>query len=213
MKRIQEEIQFKTPTPIQMQTIPVIAKRRDVMALAETGSGKSLSFILPILAKIDHDSEGVQAIVLAPTRELLLQLYKQFMVFNPYPKKVQVKFLRKKLIPKTEDEVINFTSNTKVLLSTPLRLEKVLREIDLKFSSVKFIVIDEADALFDMGFLDQVDKIIKHCTCPTIQKSFFSATMNPAVSDLLFQNMNDPIKITVGIKNATASTVSQKLIY
>ena len=133
-----------------------------MISLAETGSGKSLAFILPILSKIDTETDGIQAIVLAPTRELLIQLYKQFMVFNPHPKKIRVRFLRKKLIPKTQDEAKQFISNTKILLSTPLRLEKVLREIDLQFNSVKHLVVDEADALFDMGFLNQVDKIIKH---------------------------------------------------
>ena len=95
MKRIQDQIKFRRPTAIQMQIIPIIAKKRDVIALAETGSGKSLSFILPILCKVNPDVEGVQAIVLAPTRELLLQLYKQFMVFNPQPKRIKVKFFRK----------------------------------------------------------------------------------------------------------------------
>lgn len=212
-KRIKEEIKFSAPTPVQMQTIPIIAKKRDVISLAETGSGKSLSFILPILSKIIPESEGIQAIVLAPTRELLIQLYKQFMVFNPHPKLVRVRFLRKKLIPKTQDEVNAFTKNTKILLSTPLRLEKVLREIDLKFSTIKFLVVDEADALFDMGFLHQVDKIIKFCTNPSLQKSFFSATMQPQIEELLRQNMNDPIKVTIGMKNTTNHNVEQKLIY
>ena len=213
MKRIKEQILFKHPTPIQMQTIPIIAKKRDVIALAETGSGKTLSFVLPILCRIDLENQGVQAIVLAPTRELLLQLYKQFLVFNPHPKKIKVRFLRKKLIPKDQTEVENFTKNTKILLSTPLRLAKVLKELDLKLESVKNIVVDEADALFDMGFLDQVDQIIKHWTNSWLQKSYFSATMQPVIEDLLKQHMNDPIKITVGIKNATATSVAQRLVY
>lgn len=213
MKRIREQIKFRRPTPIQMQTIPIITKKRDVIALAETGSGKSLSFILPILCKVNPEVEGVEALILAPTRELLLQLYNQFLVFNPHPKKIKVKFLRKKLIPKDQTEVKDFVKNVKILLSTPLRLEKVLRELDLQFSSVKHLVVDEADALFDMGFLGQVDKIIKHCTNPALQKSFFSATMQPAIEDLLKENMSDPIRITVGIKNATTSNVTQKLVY
>jgi ATP-dependent RNA helicase DDX52/ROK1 len=196
-----------------MQIIPIIAKKRDVIALAETGSGKSLSFILPILSKIDPEKDGVQAIILAPTRELLIQLYKQFLVFNPQPKKIKVKFLRKKLIPRDNSEVDGFVKNCKVLLSTPLRLDKVLKEIDMKFSTVKFLVIDEADALFDMGFISQIDRIIKTCTNTHLQKSFFSATMQPAIEELLKENMNDPIKITVGIKNATTSSIDQQLVY
>ena len=213
MKRIKEQIQFKHPTPIQMQTIPIIAKKRDVIALAETGSGKTLSFVLPIVWRVNSEAEGIQAIVLAPTRELLLQLYKQFLVFNPYPKKVKVRFLRKKLIPKDQTEVDNFLKNTKILLSTPLRLAKVLKELDFKLGSVRNFVVDEADALFDMGFLKQVNEIIKLWTNPCLQKSYFSATMNPVVEDMLKHNMNDPIKIIVGIKNATASNVTQKLVY
>lgn len=213
MRRIKDQIKFKIPTPVQMQTIPIIAKKRDVIALAETGSGKSLSFILPILCRVNPELEGIQAIVLAPTRELLLQLYKQFLVFNPQPKKIKVKFLRRKLIPRDQTEVAHFIKNTKILLTTPLRFDKVLKELDLKLDTVKHIVVDEADALFDMGFLGQVDKIIKKCNNPSLQRSYFSATMQPAIEELLRQNMTDPVKIVVGIKNATTSNVNQKLVY
>lgn len=135
------------------------------------------------------------------------------MVFNPQPKKLKVKFLRRKLIPKDQTEVDHFVNNCKILLSTPLRLESVLKELDLKFETVRHIVVDEADAMFDMAFLPQVDKIIKHCTNPSLQKSYFSATMQPAIEEMLRENMSDPVKIICGLKNATAGNVEQKLVY
>jgi ATP-dependent RNA helicase DDX52/ROK1 len=189
MRRIKDDIKYVKPTPVQMQAIPIIAKNRDVIALAETGSGKSLAFILPILAKMKLDVEGYQALVLVPTRELAKQINRQFLVFNPFPRKA------------------------KILVSTPLRLVKIIKEQKLDLSTVRNIVVDEADALFEMGFIKQVNEIIKGCTHSELQKSYFSATMLPAIEEVLRENMNDPIKITSCISNATNSNIEQKLVY
>ena len=177
MHRMLSQLMFKQPTPIQMQSIPIINAGKDLISLAETGSGKSLAFILPILAKIKQNESGVQAVVLAPTRELAIQLYKQFLVFNPAPKKIKVKFFRAALIPYRQEDVDNFRAQTHVLITTPQKLKHASSTLDLKLDSVKTFLADEADTLFDLGFLEEVTSILDKCTNPDLQTIFFSATM------------------------------------
>ena len=123
--------------------------------------------------------------MLAPTRELAIQLYKQFLVFNPNPKAIKVKFLRKALIPKTSDDVAEFWMQTHILISTPLRLSQVVQNIDLGLHSVKLFIADEADTLFDLGFFESVSTILQKCTHKALQKCYFSATMQPAIEEVL----------------------------
>ena len=202
---------YARPSPVQMQGIPILFEKRDAIVLAETGSGKSLAFIAP-LVHMHKKGDGLKAIIVAPTRELAIQLYKEFLMFKSETG-ARVKFLRKALTPKTQEEYESFSKSLEILISTPLKLAQLSEKFNLECLS--HLVIDEADKMFEMGFLEQIDAILGNCTkSHKIAKFMFSATMQPGIEDIVRQVMtNDPIKVQIGLRNATASTVTQKLIY
>lgn len=119
-----QEAGYKKPTPSQMQGIPILFGKRSAIILAETGSGKSLSFIAPLLNMIKN-GDGLKAIVVSPTRELTIQLYKEFLMFsslNSGSHNARVKFMRKALFPKSKEQFDQLIQSTEVLISTPLKL-------------------------------------------------------------------------------------------
>jgi superfamily II DNA/RNA helicase len=148
---------FARPSPVQMQGIPILFEQRDAIVLAETGSGKSLAFITPLI-HLHHRGEGLKAIIVVPTRELAIQLYKEFLMFTSMKKgqgsnlPARVKFLRKALIPRTDEQFENFVDSCEVLISTPLKLAQLTDQYKLK--GLRNLVIDEADKMFEMGFLE-----------------------------------------------------------
>lgn len=120
---------FARPTPVQMQAIPILFDKRDAIVLAETGSGKSLAFITPLI-HLHKRGNGLKVIIVVPTRELAIQLYKEFLMFTTVKKGskdslARVKFLRKALIPKSEDQMKQLVASCEVLISTPLKLAKL----------------------------------------------------------------------------------------
>ena len=121
MSIVTKDSNFKTPMPVQMQAIPILFSLRDAIICAETGSGKSLAFVLPML-KLVKPREGLQSLILAPTRELAIQLYKDFLVYMGTSTRLKVKFLRKALYPKSKEAFNEFVRGTDILISTPLKL-------------------------------------------------------------------------------------------
>lgn len=148
---------YTAPTPVQMQAVPVLAARRSAIVLAETGSGKSLAFIAPLLELVKR-GEGLSAIVIAPTRELTIQLYKEFLMFQEsrLQSSPRVRFLRKALMPTNEDALKKFLKTTEILVASPLKAAQLTEKFP-SIPNVKFLVIDEADKMFELGFLEQVD--------------------------------------------------------
>lgn len=145
---------YTRPTPVQMQALPILFDKRDAIILAETGSGKSLAFIAPLI-HMNKKGDGLKAIIVVPTRELAIQLYKEFLVFSsadnfhPMPR---VKFLRKALVPKTDDQFTQFCKNCEILISTPLKLAELTDAFTIE--NISHLVVDEADKMFEMGFLE-----------------------------------------------------------
>lgn len=123
---------YTRPTPVQMQAIPILFEKRDAIVLAETGSGKSLAFIAPLL-HMHRKGSGLKAVIVVPTRELAIQLYKEFLTFSAKEPKqpdesaasARVKFLRKALVPRTTQQFTEFCQNCEVLISTPLKLAEL----------------------------------------------------------------------------------------
>lgn len=180
---------FKVPTPIQRKVIPLIIEGRDVIACSRTGSGKTAAFIIPMLNKLEkHSSKyGCRALLLLPTREQALQTasnLKQFIKFSD---------LRYSVIVGGhgfEGQFEAIASNPDILIATPGRLMQLLDETDLSLSKIEYIVFDEADSLFEMGFLPQIRTILNKVSTNR-QTMMFSATIPQEVSDFAIAGMRD----------------------
>lgn len=215
-----ESAKFSEPSPIQMQAIPISLHGREVMACAPTGSGKTLSFVVPILHDLKGPAkEGFRAVVISPTRELAQQTYRQFeamsrgkpfkicvltQVSNIENPKVAEQFshfgelCRNRLFPPSP--LTLFFLQSDILIATPLRLVHALQHDALKLDSVRHLVLDEADQLLDLGFLDQIDEILAACSNPKVIRSLYSATIPSSVEELASSIMKDPIRVVIGQK-------------
>ncbi|XP_078445322.1 P-loop containing nucleoside triphosphate hydrolases superfamily protein [Wolffia australiana] len=200
---------FKEPTPIQRQAIPVLLSGRECFACAPTGSGKTLAFLLPIIMKLKHGSkEGLRAIILCPTRELAGQTSRECKRLVK-GKKFNVKLMTKELSRSNDIEKMSCD----ILVSTPLRLDYVIKKKKLDFSRVEFLVLDESDKLFELGFVEQIDLIVKACSNPSIVRSLFSATLPDSVEELARSIMHDAIRVIIGRKNSASSLIKQSLLF
>lgn len=199
---------YTTPTPIQMQSIPILLHGRELMAIAPTGSGKTAAYVLPILSKLKQPEKvGFRAVIVSPTRELAQQIYRELRKLS------KGKEFRICVLTKANANENSFSSTTRfdILVTTPMRLVHLLRNESLKLDSVQHLVLDEADKLLDMGFMEQVDEIIAACTNQAVQRSLWSATMSPIVEDLARTFLRDPVHLTIGTRDAATTTIKQRL--
>ncbi|XP_074268898.1 DEAD-box ATP-dependent RNA helicase 57 [Silene latifolia] len=203
------ELGYKEPTPIQRQTIPVLLSGRECFACAPTGSGKTLAFICPILMKLKHGMKGgVRAVVVCPTRELAAQTTRECKKLAQ-GKKFNIKLMTKELAKSADFSKLPCD----VLISTPIRLEYAISKRKLDLTRVEFLVLDESDKLFELGFVKQIDFVVKACSNPSIIRSLFSATLPDTVEDLARTLMHDAVRIIVGKKNTASESVKQKLVF
>ncbi|KAG1331741.1 DEAD-box ATP-dependent RNA helicase 57 [Cocos nucifera] len=204
-----QERGFKEPTPIQRQAIPVLLSGRECFACAPTGSGKTLAFLCPILMKIKPGSkDGVKAVILCPTRELAAQTTREC------KKLVKGRKFYIKLMTKELSRCGNFDKMPcDILISTPLRLDFAMRKRKLDLSRVEYLVLDESDKLFELGFVEQIDSVVKACANPSIIRSLFSATLPDTVEELARSIMHDAVRVIVGRKNSASELIKQKLIF
>ncbi|GMF22121.1 unnamed protein product [Phytophthora fragariaefolia] len=211
-----ERSEYKEPTSVQMQAIPSFLLRRDVLATAPTGSGKTAAFAIPILANLaagSGTSSGIRSIVLAPTRDLAVQIRSEFTRLAA-GKKSHITLLSKATAATiTSQTKSKLAVNHDVLIATPLRLVHLIQEAKVDLSTVEMVCLDEADRLLELGFVEQVDEIFAACTHPKVQRAMFSATMLEGVEELAQTVLRDPVKVAVGTKNAGASTIDQKLVF
>ncbi|CAN3373567.1 hypothetical protein DIURU_000623 [Diutina rugosa] len=212
------EAQFIEPTPIQCQAIPVAMDGRDVIGCAPTGSGKTLAFLIPLVQLLlnttpDTKDHGVRGLIISPTNELAIQIFQQLeTLVKGKNKQLRVALVSKSLASRLKEGQVP-GSKYDVLVCTPLRLIDLVKAECLDLSKVQQIVIDEADKLFDQGFVEQTDDILSHCTSPKLRKSMFSATIPSGVEEMAHSIMRDPIRIIVGRKEAASNTIDQKLVY
>ncbi|KAI8929442.1 P-loop containing nucleoside triphosphate hydrolase protein [Entophlyctis helioformis] len=206
------ESSYLKPTPIQMQSVPIMLHGREVMACAPTGSGKTLAFLLPILHDLKGPAkEGFRALIITPTRELAQQIYrelKKLSVGKPFKTCVLTKASNV-----SNANVAASLRTFDILISTPLRLMAAIQNESIKLDNVRHLVLDEADKLLELGFLEQVDGIFASCTSTSLQKSLFSATIPSGVEQLAKTFMKDPIRIVIGTKNGATETINQKLLF
>lgn len=206
-----EELGYKTPTPIQAQTIPAVLKGRDMMASAQTGTGKTAGFTLPLLQQMMQKQRAshnrIKALILAPTRELAAQIYESV---ENYGKNLN---LRSAVVfggVKINPQMRRLLSGVEILVATPGRLLDLYNQNAVKFNEVEFLVLDEADRMLDMGFIHDIKKIL--AMLPKNRQSLlFSATFSPDICTLAKKFLTNPTEINVSPRNTTAVTVKHKL--
>jgi ATP-dependent RNA helicase RhlE len=204
---------YTTPTPIQAQAIPVVSQGRDVMGAAQTGTGKTAAFTLPILHRLmplantsaSPARHPVRALILAPTRELADQVYENVKRYTKHtPIRSAVVFGGVDIGPQKEA----LRAGCEVLVATPGRLLDHVEQKNVNLGQVGILVLDEADRMLDMGFLPDLDRIIKLLPAQR-QGLLFSATFSNEIRKLARSFLNHPIEIEVAARNATADTVTQ----
>jgi len=205
--KVLDEVGYETPTPIQAQIIPFVSDGRDVLGQAQTGTGKTAAFALPILSKIDLDQHDPQVLVLAPTRELAIQVAEAFQKYAHHMKGFHVL-----PIYGGQDygiQLRQLSRGTHVVVGTPGRVMDHMRRGTLKLDSLKTLVLDEADEMLRMGFIDDVKWVLEQ-TPPTRQIALFSATMPPVIRKIAEKHLNNPEQISIKNKTTTAMTIRQR---
>jgi ATP-dependent RNA helicase DeaD len=197
------------PTSIQEQAIPVVLQGKDIIAQAQTGTGKTLAFILPILEKVDPSNREVQALIVTPTRELAIQITAE--VNKLLEQKEGIHILAVYGGQDVDRQVKKLTRGTQIVIATPGRLLDHIRRETVDLSTVSTLVLDEADQMLNMGFLPEVEEIIYE-TLSTRQTLLFSATMPEQVKSLAKRYMKDPVDIKVKAKQLTVTGIKQLVI-
>jgi ATP-dependent RNA helicase RhlE len=208
------EEKYVTPTPIQQQTIPIAMSRRDVIGIAQTGTGKTAAFALPILHQFfTHprrpDRKTCRALVLSPTRELSSQILDSF---QAYGRHLRINgTLAIGGVPMGR-QVRALMNGVDLLVATPGRLIDLVRTNALRLNAVEFLVLDEADRMLDMGFIHDIRKIV--AKLPTERQTlFFSATMPQEIAQLAQQMLREPAKVAVTPPASTVELVEQRIIH
>ena len=198
---------YTTPTPIQQQAIPVVLEGRDVMGLAQTGTGKTAAFILPILQRLTKGPlRRVRALIVVPTRELAEQIYQMSLDLG---KNTKVRSVSVYGGVSKVSQVSRLRSGVEIVIACPGRLLDIVNDGDIDLSRVEVLVLDEADRMCDMGFLPDIRRILKLLPAQR-QTLFFSATMPEDIRKLADNILKDPVSVQIG-KIAPAKTVSHAL--
>lgn len=194
------EMGFENPTPIQEQTIPQLqGKSTDMVALAQTGTGKTAAFGLPLLTKLDLNSRFTQSLILAPTRELCVQISKDLINYSKFLNGLRVTAVYGGA--PIMGQIRDIKAGSQVVVATPGRLIDLIERKAIDLSHVDVVVLDEADEMLNMGFKDDLDQILSN-TPPTKNTWLFSATMPREVERIASKYMESPLEISVGKKNS-----------
>ena len=201
-----ESLGYKTPTPIQRQAIPVILSGRDVIGCAETGTGKTAAFLLPIIQRlIESARPGLRVLVLAPTRELALQIQENYAALN------HVKTNRSVLAiggANIRTQLADLRRGAAVLIATPGRLLDLIERGVVQLSTIEVLVLDEADRMLDMGFLPAIRRVLALLPARR-QTLLFSATMSSSIEQLARSTTKDPKLVEVSTRGRAAALVDQ----
>src|SRR3982074_2281362 len=205
--KVMKEVGYETPSPIQAATIPILLANRDVLGQAQTGTGKSAAFALPILSRIDLKQTAPQALVLAPTRELAIQVAEAFQTYAAHIPGFHV-------LPIYGGQRYGPALNAlrpggHVVGGTPGRIIDHLDKGSLDLTQLKTLVLDEADEMLRMGFIDDVERILQE-TPETRQTALFSATMPSAIKRIAQTYLRKPAEVTIAAKTGTADNILQR---
>ncbi|KAM6455285.1 putative ATP-dependent RNA helicase DDX59 [Liasis olivaceus] len=201
---------YEVPTPVQMQMIPVGLQGRDIVATADTGSGKTAAFLLPVIIKASEETNTLSALILTPTRELAIQIEKQAKeLMIGLPNMRTVLLVGGLPLP---PQLHRLKQNVKVIIATPGRLQEILKQCSIQLHNIKIVVIDEVDTMLKMGFQQQVLEILENIPNDH-QTILVSATMPLSIEQLANRLLQNPVKITVGEKNLPCSSVRQIILW
>ena len=202
------ELGYEKPTEIQKQTIPfILSDIRDLIALAQTGTGKTAAFSLPILDMIDDTSRKIQLLVLAPTRELALQIAKDIKNYTKYLPNIKTVAVYGG--SSITEQIRNLREKPQIIVGTPGRVIDLINRKALDFSQIHWLVLDEADEMLSMGFKDDLETILSE-TPETKQTLLFSATMNKEVERISKNYLTNPHRISVGSINAVKKNIKHE---
>jgi superfamily II DNA/RNA helicase len=215
LKRAIEEMGYETMTPIQEQAIPVVLAGQDVMGAAQTGTGKTAAFALPLVERLlKHQNPSAsparhspRALVLLPTRELADQVFQQITLFAKYTQ------LRTAVVfggVDIKSQIETLRRGIEIIVATPGRLLDHIEAKSAVLSQVEYVVLDEADRMLDIGFLPDLQRILSHLPKSTRTTLLFSATFSPDIKRLAASYLHNPVTIEVARPNAVATTVEQR---
>ena len=205
--RALEDVGYETPSPIQAQTIPLLLKGKDVLGQAQTGTGKTAAFALPILSRIDLNKKDPQVLVLAPTRELAIQVAEAFQRYASHLKGFHVLPIYGGQDYTTQ--LRQLKRGAHVVVGTPGRVMDHMRKGTLNLKGLSFLVLDEADEMLRMGFIDDVEWILEQIP-EQRQIALFSATMPTVIRKIAQQYLNEPEHITIKVTTASAENIRQR---
>lgn len=202
-----DDVGYETPSPIQAQTIPLVLTGKDVIGQAQTGTGKTAAFALPILSNLDVKQKDPQVLVLAPTRELAIQVAEAFQKYAKHIKGFHV-------LPiyggqDYRGQIRALERGVHVVVGTPGRVMDHMRRGTLTLKKLTTLVLDEADEMLRMGFIDDVEWVLEQ-TPPDRQIALFSATMPQQIRRIATSHLNDPVEILIKVKTTTAETIRQR---
>ena len=203
---------YTNPTPIQEQSIPVLLEGKDLLGCAQTGTGKTAAFAIPILQLLYTEkihSTGIKVLILTPTRELAIQINESFEAYGKYTKiSHTVIFGGVSQVP----QVSTLKRGVDVLIATPGRLLDLINQGYISLRQIQIFVLDEADRMLDMGFIHDVKRVITKIPAKR-QTLFFSATMPPEIQKLADVLLNKPSKVEVTPVSSTVDAIEQRLYY
>ena len=202
-----EKVGYEKPSPIQAESIPLLLDGHDLLGQAQTGTGKTAAFALPMLANLDIEGNYPQLLVLAPTRELAIQVAEAFQAYASFSKKIRV-------LPvyggqSYDNQIRQLKRGVQVVVGTPGRVIDHIKRGTLKLDQLKFLVLDEADEMLRMGFIDDVELILSHAPAER-QTALFSATMPGPIKKITERYLKDPKHVKIASKVSTASTIRQR---
>jgi ATP-dependent RNA helicase DeaD len=202
------DLGFENPTEVQEKAIPLLLEKdTDMVALAQTGTGKTAAFGFPLIQKIDADNRNTQALILSPTRELCLQITNEIKNYSKYEKGINVVAVYGGA--SISDQARDIKRGAQIIVATPGRMQDMINRGLVNISQINYCILDEADEMLNMGFYEDIVNILS--TSPDEKSTWlFSATMPQEVARIAKQFMSDPLEITVGAKNSGSATVSHE---
>ena len=208
--RVLEELGFETPTDIQLDAIPrLLTEDRDMIGIAQTGTGKTAAFGLPLLQRLDPDSKHIQGLILAPTRELGKQIAEQLAIFSKYQDRINV-------LPvyggaPIQHQIKDLRRGQHVVIATPGRLIDLIKRKAVKLDQLEYLILDEADEMLNMGFKEELDEILAY-TPEEKLTWLFSATMPGFIKKIVTKYMEDPIEIKIDSKNEVNKNIEHLFV-
>ncbi len=199
---------YETPTPIQEQSLNILLDNRDLIGIAQTGTGKTAAFAVPIIERIDSENRKPQALILSPTRELALQTTAVFKKLSPHKKMRTVPIYGGQ---NANVQIQALRGGAQVIVGTPGRVKDLIGQNALKLNNIRFVVLDEADEMLDFGFLPDIKWILGKIP-GAHQMMLFSATMSKEINSIAKNYLVNPETIEVGERNEPTKTVQQMSI-